>query len=203
MGWYGFNAGSAIAADGIAANAFMATTLAAAVAAGTWALLEHLFRGKASVLGFCSGAVAGLVAITPACGYVDATGAIVTGVLGGAVPFYACTKIKGLLGYDDALDVFGVHGVGGTVGLVLTGIYATTAANPNLSTYLSALVGHTVWQEQLKGIGLTFSLAVVGTSIVAVTVRSLIGLRRPLESEHEGLDLSEHGEEGYIYDVQA
>ena len=203
VGWYGFNAGSAGAADGIAGNAFMTTTLSAAVAAGTWALFEHYLRGKASVLGFCSGAVAGLVAITPACGFVDATGAIVTGLFGGAIPFYACTKVKGWFGYDDALDVFGVHGVGGTVGLVLTGIFATTSANPNLAIHLSLLVGHDLWLEQLKGIGLTFLLAVTGTTFVALLVRNLIGLRAPVESEHEGLDISEHGEEGYIYDTQS
>ena len=134
---------------------------------------------------------------------MDASGAIVTGLLGGSVPFYACTKVKGWLGYDDALDVFGVHGVGGTVGLVLTGIFATTSANPNLSLHLSALVGHTLWIEQLKGIGLTFFMAITGTTIVALLVRRLIGLRAPIESEHEGLDLSEHGEEGYIYDAQS
>ena len=203
VGWYGFNAGSAGAADGIAGNAFMTTTLSAAVAAGTWAFMEHLLRGKASVLGFCSGAVAGLVAITPACGFVDASGAIVTGLFGGAVPFYACTKVKGWLGYDDALDVFGVHGVGGTVGLVLTGVFATTSANPNLSIHLSSLVGHSLWLEQLKGIGLTFGLAVTGTVLVGLLVCNLIGLRPAVESENEGLDISEHGEEGYIFDVQS
>lgn len=203
VGWYGFNAGSAGAADGVAGNAFMTTTLSAAVAAGTWAILEHLLRGKASVLGFCSGAVAGLVAITPACGFVDASGAIVTGLLGGAVPFYACTKVKGWFRYDDALDVFGVHGVGGTVGLVLTGIFATTTANPHLATNLSLFVGQSLWIEQLKGIGITFGMAIVGTTFVALLVRNLIGLRAPVESEHEGLDLAEHGEEGYIYDPQS
>ncbi|MEY2878113.1 MAG: Ammonia channel precursor [Verrucomicrobiota bacterium] len=200
VGWYGFNAGSAVAADGIAANAFMTTTLAAAVAAGAWAALEYFMRGKASVLGFCSGAVAGLVAITPACGFVDANGAIITGLLGGAVPFFACTKIKGWLGYDDALDVFGVHGVGGTVGLICTGVFATTAANPNLANNLGALVGRGLWLEQLKGIGLTLVWVTAGTAVVAFVVRAAMGLRAPLEAEHEGLDLAEHGEEGYIFE---
>jgi Amt family ammonium transporter len=203
VGWYGFNAGSAIAADGIAANAFMTTTLAAAIAAGTWAIMEKMVRGKASVLGFCSGAVAGLVAITPACGFVDATGAVVIGVLGGAIPYLACTKIKGWFGFDDALDVFGVHGVGGTVGLLLTGLLAAPSVNPNLSLHLSAVVGRTLWIEQVKGIGLTLVWAVVGTAIIAGSVKALMQLRPSIEEEHDGLDISDHGEEGYIFEPKA
>src|SRR5204862_788220 len=122
VGWYGFNAGSALAPDGIAANAFMTTTLAAAVASFTWAMLEYILRGKPSVLGFCSGAVGGLVVITPACGYVDSTGALAIGVAAGIVPFFACTKLKSWLGHDDALDTFGTHAVGGTLGALLTRI---------------------------------------------------------------------------------
>src|SRR3954447_15407620 len=133
VGWYGFNAGSALAADGIAANTFTATTLATAVASFTWALLEYLLRGKASVLGFCSGAVGGLVVITPACGFVDPTGAVAIGIAAGAVPFFACTKLKSWLGYDDALDTFGVHAVGGTLGAFLTGLFATATVNSNLT----------------------------------------------------------------------
>jgi Amt family ammonium transporter len=203
IGWYGFNAGSAIAADGIAANAFMTTTMAAGIAAGTWALLERIVRGKASVLGFCSGAVAGLVAITPACGFVDATGSVVIGVLGGAVPYFACTRIKSLFGYDDALDVFGVHGIGGTVGLFLTGVFASTAVNPNLNTNLAALVGRSLWIEQVKGIGLTLVWAMAGTALIAGAVKALMKLRPSIEEEHDGLDLSDHGEEGYIYEPKA
>lgn len=203
VGWYGFNAGSAIAADGIAANAFMTTTLAAAIAAGTWAIMEKMVRGKASVLGFCSGAVAGLVAITPACGYVDATGAVVIGVLGGAIPYLACTKIKGWFGYDDALDVFGVHGVGGTVGLLMTGLLATPSVNPNLSLHLSTVVGRTLWIEQVKGIGLTLVWAVVGTAVIAGSFKALMQLRPSIEEEHDGLDISDHGEEGYIFEPKA
>jgi Amt family ammonium transporter len=203
VGWYGFNAGSAIAADGVAANAFTTTTLAAAIAAGTWAVCEYFTRGKASVLGFCSGAVAGLVTITPACGFVDATGSVVVGVLGGAIPFLACTKIKSRFGYDDALDVFGVHGVGGTVGLILTGVFATTAANPNLSSNLADKVGRSLWIEQLKGIGLTAVLAVGGTALIAFIVSRVIEVRATIEQEHEGLDLAEHGEEGYIFEPKS
>src|SRR5882762_8707433 len=133
VGWYGFNAGSALGADGIAANAFTTTTLATAVASFTWAMLEYVLRGKASVLGFCSGAVGGLVVITPACGYVDPTGAVVIAVAAGVVPFFACTKLKSWFHYDDALDTFGVHAVGGTLGAFLTGFLATASVNPNLA----------------------------------------------------------------------
>ncbi|MBL9210002.1 MAG: ammonium transporter [Opitutaceae bacterium] len=203
FGWYGFNAGSAVAADVVAANAFVTTTLAAAVAAGTWAAAEYLVRGRASVLGFCTGAVAGLVTITPACGFVDATGAILCGLAGGAVPFFVCTKVKSWFGFDDALDVFGVHGVGGTVGLVLTGLLATPAVNPNLATHLGSVVGKTLWLEQLKGIGVTLLLSTVGTAVIALFVDRVVGLRPTVETETEGLDLNEHGEEAYIFDAKS
>src|SRR4051794_34102560 len=133
VGWYGFNAGSAVAADGIAANAFVTTTLAAATAGFVWAALEYMFRGKPSILGFCSGIVAGLVVITPACGFVDTKGSMIIGVLAGAIPFVAVTKLKGIFGYDDALDTFGVHAVGGTLGALMTGILATSSVNANLT----------------------------------------------------------------------
>lgn len=203
VGWYGFNAGSALGADGVAANAFLTTTLAAAVAAGVWAVLERAFRGKASVLGFCSGAVAGLVTITPACGFVDATGAMIAGVLGGAIPFLACIKVKSWFGYDDALDVMGVHGVGGIVGLLVTGFFATTAANPALANHLGGIVGRTLWLEQLKGIGLTLVWTCAGTALVAALVKATTGLRPTMEAETEGLDLSDHGEEGYIFEPKS
>ena len=140
-GWYGFNAGSAVAADGIAANAFATTTLAAAVAATVWPAMEWLSKGKPTVLGFCSGAVGGLVVITPAAGFVSLSSAVLIGVLAGVVPYLACTKLKAFFNYDDALDTFGVHGVGGTMGALVTGIFATPDANPNLNTNLSGLVG--------------------------------------------------------------
>jgi Amt family ammonium transporter len=197
VGWYGFNAGSAVAADGIAASAFMATTLATAVASVVWPGLEWVTRGKPTVLGFCSGAVAGLVVITPASGFVTANGAVVIGVLAGSIPFAACTKLKGILGYDDALDTFGVHGVGGTLGALLTGFLATPEANPNLSTNLSAIVGHTLWLEQLKAMGLTIVLAVVGTAVIGTVLKATMGLRPQPEDEEEGLDQLDHGEAGY------
>jgi Amt family ammonium transporter len=198
VGWYGFNAGSAVAADGVAANAFMTTTLATAVACASWAAVEWIVRGKPSVLGFCSGAVAGLVVITPACGFVNASGAIIIGVLAGIIPFLAVTKLKPLLGYDDALDTFGVHAVGGTLGAFLTGVLATVDVNSNLATNLKTVVGNTLWIEQLKAMALTLSLAVIGTIVVAEIVKVTIGLRPTPEVEVGGLDIAEHGEEGYI-----
>jgi Amt family ammonium transporter len=197
VGWYGFNAGSAVAADGVAANAFMTTTMATAVASFVWAMAEWLFKGKPSILGFCSGAVGGLVVITPACGFVNVTGAIIIGVLAGLVPFFFCTKVKAMFGYDDALDTFGVHAVGGTMGALMTGFLATSSVNSNLDTYLKEIVGHTLWLEQLKAIGVTLALAIVGTIVIAYVVKAVIGLRPDEEVETMGLDLTEHGEEGY------
>src|SRR5580692_9502462 len=197
VGWYGFNAGSALAADGIAANAFTATTLATAVAAAVWPGLEWMTRGKPTVLGFCSGAVAGLVVITPASGFVTPSGAVIIGVLAGAIPFVACTKLKAAFGYDDALDTFGVHGVGGTLGALVTGFLATPQANPNLSTNLADVVGKTLWIEQLKAMGVTIGMAVGATTLLASLVKATIGLRPDAEGEQEGLDQIDHGEAGY------
>jgi Amt family ammonium transporter len=198
VGWYGFNAGSAVAADGVASNAFMTTTLAAAVASATWAAAEWIMRGKPSVLGFCSGVVAGLVVVTPACGFIDATGAIIIGVLAGFIPFLACVKLKALLGYDDALDTFGVHAVGGTLGALLTGFLATHSANANLATNLKDVIGHTLWLHQLAAMGITLVMAVVGTVVIAYIVKAVVGLRPSTEDEVQGLDIVDHGEEGYI-----
>ena len=203
VGWYGFNAGSAVAADGVAANAFTTTTLATAVASFTWAALEYITRGKASVLGFCSGAVAGLVVVTPACGFINSTSAMWVGILAGAVPFLACTKLKGWLKYDDALDTFGVHAVGGTLGAFITGVFATATVNGNLNTNLKDIVGHTLWIEQLKAICLTLALSVVSTLIIAYVVKAVIGLRPDTDAEQQGLDLTDHGEEGYIYEAKS
>jgi len=201
VGWYGFNAGSAVAADGVAANAFMTTTLATAVASFVWPLAEYIVRGKPSVLGFCSGAVAGLVVITPATGFVTASGAVTIGIAAGLVPFFACYKLKGWIGYDDALDTFGVHAVGGTLGALLTGFLARNSANANLATNLKDYVKDSCFQplvlEQLKAIILTIILAVVGTTIIAFIVKAVVGLRVSSEVETSGLDLTEHGEEGY------
>ncbi len=200
VGWYGFNAGSAIAADGIAAGAFTATTLATAVACVVWPALEWLKRGKPTVLGFCSGAVAGLVVVTPASGFITANGAVLVGVLAGVVPFYACTTLRAFFKYDDALDTFGVHGVGGTLGALLTGFLADESANPNLRTNLHDLVGRSLYVEQLKAMGLTIAFAVVGTLVLGMLIRATIGLRPGPDREEEGLDQTEHGEAAYHFD---
>jgi len=192
VGWYGFNAGSALAADGIAANAFTTTTLAAATAGFVWGMAEYIFKGKPSILGFCSGIVAGLVVITPACGFVNTNSAMIIGVLAGLVPFLACWKLKAWLGYDDALDTFGVHGVGGTLGALMTGILADEKVNSVVSSVKAGLVF-----TQVKAILLTLLLSVVATTIIALIVKAVVGLRVAEETEVAGLDLAEHGEEGY------
>jgi Amt family ammonium transporter len=201
VGWYGFNAGSAVGADGVAANAFMTTTLATATASFVWAMAEYLLRGKPSILGFCSGAVAGLVVITPACGFVTSSGAMLIGVLAGLVPFFACYKLKAWMGYDDALDTFGVHAVGGTLGALLSGCLARHSANGNLALNLKDYVTDSFFQplvfEQLKAIALTLAMAIIGTTVIAYVVKAVIGLRVSAETETSGLDLVEHGEEGY------
>ena len=212
VGWYGFNAGSALGADGIAANAFTNTTLAAAVASFVWPLVEYIHSGKASVLGFCSGVVAGLVVITPACGYVNSTGAVLIGIAAALIPFFFVVKVKSWFGYDDALDTFGVHAIGGTIGAFLTGILADPAVNSNIAKASSgnpanpatlngladAILHHTAWLEQLKAMGVTLLLAITGTVIIAFVVKAVIGLRPTTEQESQGLDLTNHGEEGYI-----
>jgi len=197
VGWYGFNAGSAVAADGIASNAFVATTLAAAIAGGVWPALEWMTRGKPTVLGFCSGIVAGLVVITPAAGFVSASSAVLIGIIAGVVPFMAVTKLKAIFKYDDALDTFGVHGVGGTVGAILAGVFATPDANANLKTNLASLVGNGLWLEQLKAVGITMALSIGGTAAIAYVVKLAIGLRPSAEEEEAGLDEIDHGEAGY------
>jgi ammonium transporter, Amt family len=194
VGWYGFNAGSAVAADVISSNAFMATTLATAVGSLTWALIEKIFRGKASVLGYCSGAVAGLVVITPACGFVNATGAVIIGVLAGAIPYMTVSLLKPKLKYDDALDTFGVHAVGGTMGALLTGLLATKEVNANLKDDLLA----SLFRSQLVAVALTIVLACVATAVIALALKGVMGLRASPEVESTGLDISEHGEEAYI-----
>jgi Amt family ammonium transporter len=196
VGWYGFNAGSAVASDGVASQAFMTTTLAAAIAGFSWAGIEWLTRSKPTVLGFCSGIVAGLVVITPAAGFVTANGAVIIGVLAGVIPFFACTKLKHALGYDDALDTFGVHAVGGTLGALLTGFLATPDANANLLLNLKDVVGSTLWLEQLKAIGVTLVLSIGATAMLGYLLKATVGLRPSAEDEQSGLDITGHGERG-------
>ncbi len=209
VGWYGFNAGSACAADVVSSNAFTTTTLATATASFVWPTVEFFLKGKATVIGFCSGAVAGLVVITPACGFVDPSGAMIIGVLAGTIPFVTTTYLKPLLGYDDALDVFGIHAIGGTLGAIATGFLATSTVNGNLTTAntyggeaMARLTdwsqGHLLYMEQFKVVIFTILLSVIGTAIIAFVLKFTLGLRPTLEQEEAGLDISDHGEEGYI-----
>jgi Amt family ammonium transporter len=206
VGWYGFNAGSALAADGVSANAFMTTTLAAATAGFVWGLTEKILKGQASILGMCSGVVAGLVVITPACGFVNATGAIIIGVLAALIPYIFVMYVKKAVGYDDALDTFGVHAVGGTLGALLTGLLATSEVNGNLSAVNAVAVTNGLakrvsegglFGQQFLAVGITLLIAVVGTVVITFLVKAVAGLRPSAEVETVGLDLSEHGEEGY------
>jgi len=193
VGWYGFNAGSALGADAIAANAFTTTTLAAATAGFVWGMAEWMMRGHASVLGFCSGIVAGLVVITPACGFVNTSGAMVIGVCAGIIPFFAVAYLKKIFGYDDALDTFGVHGVGGTLGALLSGLLADERVNAAVAPLKAGL-----FLEQCKAVLFTIIWSVIATAIIAYAVKAVLGLRPSLEVESAGLDIREHGEEGYI-----
>ena len=192
VGWYGFNAGSALGADGIASNAFATTTLCAAVGGFVWGVTEWILKGKPSVLGFCSGIVAGLVVITPAAGFVTANSAVIMGVLAGIIPFFAVTYLKKMLGYDDALDTFGVHGVGGALGAILTGVFADEKANAVVAGLKQGLL-----MSQIKAVLLTIVWSVVATAIIAFIVKVTVGLRPTAEVEVAGLDVAEHGEEGY------
>jgi Amt family ammonium transporter len=208
VGWYGFNAGSACAADIIAANAFTTTTLATATASFVWPTVEFFLKGKATVVGFCSGAVAGLVVITPACGYVNPMGGMIIGVIAGTIPYMTTTYLKPLIGYDDALDVFGVHAVGGMCGAIATGFLADPLINPNLTSSgaggqaMADLCdwskGHLLYVQQFYIVLFTIAISVIGTSIIGFALKFTIGLRPTPEQEEAGLDVSDHGEEGYI-----
>lgn len=193
VGWFGFNAGSALGADALAANAFTTTFLCAATAGFVWALAEWILKGKPSVLGFCSGIVAGLVVITPAAGFVTPASAMIMAVFAGIVPFFTVVYLKKMIGYDDALDTFGVHGVGGTMGAILTGFFASSEVNSAVEGLQNGLV-----LEQLKACVVTVVLSVLATTVIAFIVKFTIGLRPTIESESQGLDTSDHGEEGYI-----
>ena len=204
MGWFGFNAGSALSAGTGAVNAFVATHLAAAAGVIAWAGAEWIFRGKASMLGGCSGAVAGLVCITPACGSVTAMSAIILGLIAGLACFWACTGLKKIFKYDDSLDAFGVHGVGGTVGAILTGVFASRSITGQLEGGRIGLIeggfaNFTQLINQLVSILASAGLAIVGTVVLLTILNVTMGLRVSPEEEQKGLDISEHGEEGYIF----
>jgi len=204
VGWFGFNAGSALAASSLATSAFVATHFATAAATLGWLLVEWLHNGKPSVLGAISGAVAGLVAITPASGFVKPFPAMLIGFIAGIVCFYMVTAVKSKFGYDDALDAFGVHGIGGTAGAILTGVFATMAVNDGLkdsagkSLPLGLIDGQTGQVlNQAIGVAISWGLAIVGTLVILKICDALIGVRVSPEQELEGLDVSLHGEEGY------
>ncbi|MFB3924462.1 MAG: ammonium transporter [Syntrophales bacterium] len=196
FGWFGFNAGSALAADGIAANAFVTTNTATAAAGLTWGFMEWLKNGAPTVLGVVSGAVAGLVAITPACGFVSPLAAIPVGVIAGILCFYAVTVLKPKLGYDDALDVFGVHCVGGTWGTLATGIFAEKAVNEAGADGLLFGNPHLLLTQGLYFIS-CFAYAAAITWILYKFVDALIGMRVTLKDETIGLDLTQHNEAAY------
>jgi len=200
VGWFGFNAGSALAASGLASSAFVATHFGAAAAALSWSLAEWFKNGRASALGAISGAVAGLVAITPAAGFVAPFPALLIGFIAGAFCFWMVTKFKAIFGYDDALDAFGVHGAGGTIGALLTGICAQSFINPIFGEGkpVGGFDGH--WGQvgnQLVGILLAWVFAIVGTIVILKIVDVTTGIRVSEEHEIEGLDITQHGEEAY------
>ena len=201
VGWFGFNAGSELLSDNLTASAFAATHFSAAAGAITWAGVEWLTRGKPSVLGAASGAVAGLVAITPAAGFVNPMPALIIGLAAGAVCFFACTTVKNYLGYDDSLDAFGVHGIGGTLGAILTGVFATRACwNIDGTNGLGLIEGETrIFIGQIVATVVTWVFSLVMTFILLKVIDAVMGLRVDKESELRGLDLSQHGEEGYIW----
>jgi Amt family ammonium transporter len=199
VGWFGFNAGSALNASGLASSAFVATHFGAAAAACTWLLAEWMMMGKPSVLGGISGAVAGLVAITPASGFVKPMPALLIGAIAGVFCFLMVAKVKSMFGYDDALDAFGVHGMGGTLGAILTGVFATKDVNDLRGGMPMGLVDGNAGQvmNQIIASGIAWAIAIVGTLVILKIVDSIFGLRTTDAEETEGLDLSMHGEEGY------
>ena len=202
VGWFGFNAGSQLMSDGLTSSAFTTTHFSAAAGALAWALTEWIILGKPTVLGASSGAVAGLVCITPAAGFVQPMPALAMGVIAGVVCYWACSSLKRSLRYDDALDAFGVHGVGGTVGAVLTGVFASRAcADPSgkgvkIGLLESGDMGLVI--GQITAVLITFVFAGLGSLVLLKLLDVIIGLRVPAESEQRGLDITDHGEEGYM-----
>jgi ammonium transporter, Amt family len=210
VGWFGFNAGSALSAGSLATSAFVATHFGAAAAAVAWSATEWAIQGRPSALGAISGAVAGLVAITPAAGFVSTMSAIVIGFIAGGFCYFMVAKVKARFGYDDSLDAFGIHGAGGTLGAILTGIFATKSINPILKDMqgnalnLGIVDGN--WKQvgyQLVGVLIAWALAVVGTIILLKVIDITIGLRVSSDEEVDGLDLTQHGEEGYYWEASA
>jgi len=196
IGWFGFNAGSELAADGVAAMAMLVTQVATAAAALTWALMEKIFSNKASLLGMITGAVAGLVAITPASGSVGPLGAIAIGIASGVLCYFASTSLKRKLGYDDSLDVFGVHGVGGIVGAILTGVFSSATFG---GSGIEGTIGSQVL-AQMIGVIVTIIYCGIVSYIILKVIDKTMGLRVSEEQESDGLDITLHGERGYNLD---
>jgi len=200
VGWFGFNAGSALAANALATSAFVATHMATAAAAISWSLGEWFKNGRPSALGAISGAVAGLVAITPAAGFVGPMSALAIGFIAGLVCYFMVTKVKAIFGYDDALDAFGVHGAGGTIGALLTGVFAQQVINPifGAGKAVGGMDGH--WGQignQLVGVLIAWGFALVGTIVLLKITDMITGVRVNETEEIEGLDITQHGEEAY------
>jgi Amt family ammonium transporter len=196
VGWFGFNAGSALGANGLASSAFMATHTAASLAALGWMIAEWIRTGKPTMLGAASGAVAGLVAITPASGFVTPLAAVVIGFAAGVVCYSAC-MLKSKFGYDDSLDVVGVHGVGGILGAILTGVFASKAVNPAGNDGL--LYGNpSLVVTQLVAVGATIAFAAAGSAVILLVLKAVMGLRVSENEERQGLDLSQHSESAYV-----
>jgi len=210
VGWFGFNAGSALAAGSLATSAFVATHFAAAAAAIGWGVAEWIRNGKPSALGSISGAVAGLVAITPASGFVGPMPALAIGLFAGVLCYFMVALVKTRFGYDDSLDAFGVHGAGGTIGALLTGVFASKVINPIFHDAQGNALSLGLFDgnsrqllNQMIGVVIAWGLAIVGTLIILKIVDTVIGLRVPAEHEVQGLDLSQHGEEGYYWEASA
>jgi Amt family ammonium transporter len=210
VGWFGFNAGSALASGALATSAFVATHFGAAAAAVGWGGAEWLRNGKPSALGAISGAVAGLVAITPAAGFVGPMSALLIGLIAGVFCYLMVAKVKARFNYDDSLDAFGIHGAGGTLGALLTGVFASSAINPIFKDAAgnplpSGLIQGNAHQllNQFMGVLIAWGLAIVGTLVILKIVDLTVGLRVTEEHEIQGLDLSQHGEEGYVWEVSA
>jgi len=205
VGWFGFNAGSELMSDHLSASAFCATHFAAAAGGLSWAFYEWITRGKPSVLGTASGVVAGLVCITPAAGFVNPMPAYIMGAIAGVVCAFACGKIKAAFGYDDSLDAFGVHGVGGTLGAILTGVFATRAAwDIDNGKPLGLVENDFSWADsvmngQIAAVVVTWIFSIVATLIILLVVNAIIGLRVSEQQEMQGLDVTQHEEEGYIF----
>ncbi|MDI6729821.1 MAG: ammonium transporter [Thermodesulfovibrionales bacterium] len=195
FGWFGFNAGSALAANGLAGAAFINTNTATAVAAVAWMFTEWMHSKKPTVLGLASGAVAGLVAITPAAGFVNITGALIIGIAAGIVSFMSVAVLKPKMGYDDTLDAFGIHGVAGTLGAILTGVFADPSINEAGKGLLYGNPGQ-LW-TQIIAVGVTIVYTAVVTAVIFMIIKAFVGLRVDVEEEIEGLDESQHGEKAY------